>query len=394
MHLARTMAGLEARLTPRGASRWGSVAFFSVWLLFWTLGEVLVAWILLRGGWALLTGEPPGPGREPLAVGPALFAGVFMLAWLAFWTLGGIMAWHEWFRLVWSSDRLVARSDGLELERRVGPFTRRRRLPRDTLLGFFRIGAHTAVHAETTTGTVELTRNGTPAEQAQLIAAFTAELQLPAADSRPPALPAAWREVRAPEGGEVLVKNPAARRTAARVMWLIALPLTWAALTVLREAWLKPSLGAAAAILAAVAGFAVWGAVRLTWAREEWRLEKGRVVRQRRFGQRRREQFTGLVLRLAESTDSDGDHWFKLTALDAAGGSHRLSEEIHDPTGPRQLGRWLAARAGLPFEDLSTPEERARTAAEKAVWEAEQRRILREWLGDWVRSLPGFGRRR
>jgi len=150
--LEHTMAGLEARLTPHGAGRWGGAAFLAVWLLFWTLGEVIVGWILIAGGWALITGEPPGPGREPLAVGPSLFAGVFMLAWLAFWTLGGFMAWHEFFRLVWSSDRLLARTDGLEVVNRVGPFTRRRWLPRDTLRGFFCIAAHQAVQAETSAG--------------------------------------------------------------------------------------------------------------------------------------------------------------------------------------------------------------------------------------------------
>lgn len=384
------MAGLEARLTPRGTARWGGVAFLSLWLCFWTLGEVLVAWILLRGGWALFTGEPPGPGREPLALGPSLFAGVFMLAWLVFWTFGGLMAWHEWFRLVWSGDRLLARSDGLEVFNRIGPFTRRRWLPRDTLRGLFRIEAHGLVQAETGGGVVELTRNGTPAQQARLITALTAELRLPDPALLPPLLPDEWRELRSPEGDAVLVKNPAPRRTAARVMWLIALPLTWAALTLLREAWLKPNLGAAAAILAAVAGFALWGAVRLTWARAEWRLEQNRLIRQKRFGQRRREIFTGTALRLSETTDSDGDPWFKLELRDSGDRAQSLYEIAHDPTTPRQLGRWLATRTGLPFEDQATPEARARTAAEKE----EVARLAREWIGDWVRSLPGLGGKR
>ncbi|MCW5548664.1 MAG: hypothetical protein KIT44_06840 [Opitutaceae bacterium] len=394
MKLEPTLAGLEARLTPHGAGRWGGVAFLSVWLCFWTVGEVLVGWLLLVGGWSLLTGAPPGPGREPLALGPSLFAGVFMLAWLLFWTFGGLMAWHEWFRLVWSGDRLLARSDGLEVVNRIGPFTRRRWLPRDTLRGFFRIEAHHLVQAETAGGVIELTRNGTPAEQTRLIAALTAELRLPDPALLPPLLPDDWREVRSPEGDAVLVKNPAPRRTAARVMWLIALPLTWAALTLLREAWLNPNLGAAAAILAAVAGFALWGAVRLTWARDEWRLEQNRLIRQKRFGQRRRETFAGAALRLTETTDSDGDPWFKLELRDSGDRVQSLHEIAHDPTIPRQLGRWLAARTGLPFEDRCTAGERARAKAEQDALLAEQRRLFREWIGDWVRSLPGLGGKR
>lgn len=62
---------------------------------------------------------------------------------------------------------------------------------------------------------------------------------------------------------------------------------------------------------------------------------------------------------------------------------------MHDPTEPRQLGRWLTARTGLPFADRATAEDRARTEAERA----EAGRLARECLGEWLRSLPGFGRR-
>jgi len=390
--LEQTMAGLEARLKPHGVGRWGGVAFLSVWLCFWLVGEVVVLGILLAGGWALVTGQPFGSGNTPLETGPALFAGVFMLVWVTFWTFGGLMAWHELFRLAWSSDRLLARSDGLEVVNRVGPLTRRRWLLRDTLRSFFRIEGQRILQAETTTGLVELTRNGTPAQQEQLIATFTAELRLPDPSIHPPLLPDTWREVRSPEGDAVVVKNPATSRTAARVMWLVTLPLIWAALTLLHEAWMKPSLGAIAAILAVVAGFALWGAVRLTWGREEWRLEKGRLIRQKRFGQRRREKFSGTALRLSETTDSDGDPWFKLELRDAGGAAPSLHQVTHDPTEPRQLGRWLATRTGLPFEDRTTTEERARAKAEQEAVLAEQRRLVRAWLSDWVRSLPGFGR--
>lgn len=387
------MAGLEARLVSRGARRFGGAAFLLVWLAFWFAGEAFVLWILIAGGWALATGQPMGSGHEPLELAPALFAGIFLMGWLAFWTLGGVMAWHEFFRLLWSCDRLIARSDALEIVRRTGPLTKRLRLPRDTLRGLFRVDSQTAVHAETADGTVELTRNGTPAEQEQLIAAFVAELRLPMADRLPPILPVAWRQVRASEGDEVLVKNPAERRTAARIMWLIALPLTWAALTVLGEAWAKPGLGAVAAILAAVAAFALWGAVRLTWAREEWRLERGQLVRQKRFGSRRREDLKGIALRLSESADSDGDLWFALEVRAESGATHTLVRRMHDATEPRQLGRWLAARTGVPFEDLATPEERARVQAAEAALRAEQLKMIRERFRSWVRSLPGFGRR-
>jgi hypothetical protein len=390
--MERTMEGLEARLKSRGAGRWGGAGFLGVWLAFWTVGEGFVLWILIAGGWALATGRPLGSGNEPLQLAPAVLTGVFLICWLAFWTFGGLMAWHEFFRLLWSADRLVGRSDGLVVARQVGPFTKRRFLPLGTLRGFFRIEAHTSVNANTTDGVVELTRNGTPAEQDKLIAAFVAELRLPGVDL-PPILPSGWREVRAFEGDDVLVKDPAARRTAARVMWLIALPLVWSALTVIGEAREYPGYAVPAALLAAVAGLALWGAGRLTWARDEWRLERGRIARQRRFGSRRREVFSGNSLRLTESTDSDGDRWFRLD-LRGDNRTQRLQHVMNDPTEPRQLGRWLAARTGVPFIDDATPEQRTRTAAEEAARRAEQLRMLREWLKSWVQSLPVFGRRK
>ncbi len=394
LRLERTLAGLEARLVSREAGRFGGATFLLVWLVFWLAGEAFVLGILIAGGWALATGQPMGDGTTPLEVAPALLAGVFLAGWLAFWTLGGVMAWQEFFRLLWSSDRLIARGDGLEIVQRRGPLAKRFRVPRDTLRGLHRIEAPTSVQAETVDGMVELTRNGTPAEQEQLVAAFIAEMRLPLTDRLPPLLPNGWREVRAPEGGDVLVKDPASRRTAARIMWLITLPLIWAALTVLREAWIKPTLGAVAAILTALAAFALWGAVRLSWTREEWRLEPRQLVRQKRFGSNRREGPVGTGLSLSETTDSDGDRWFTLAVQTDGGGTHPLLRRMHDPTEPRQLGRWLTARTKIPFEDYATPEERARLEAEKAALQAEQLKRLREWFHGWVRALTRFGRRR
>jgi hypothetical protein len=385
MKLERTMAGLEARLRPTGAGRFGGAAFLALWLVFWAVGEALALGILLWGGWALLTGQPPGAGRAPLETGPALATGVFLLVWVAFWSLGGWMAGHEFFRLIWSSDRILARGDGIELARRVAVFTARQWLPRDQLRRIYRLAAGPAVLAETAAGPVELTRNGTPAQQAALVAALTAELKLPPPDRLPPELPATWRVVAAPEGGEVLVKNPATRRTQARVAWIIALPLAWIALVVLREAWIQPNLGVVALMLATAAGFAVWGAARLTWTRHEWRLERGRVVQQRRAGGQVRERFTGTALRLTESTDSDGDTNFKLELRDDTGCDRALESSLHDPAEPRRLGEWLAWRAAVVFDDQATPEIKARRDAELAAWRAANSRLIREWFAGFFR---------
>jgi hypothetical protein len=89
MNLERTANGLEARLKITGLSRFVGVAFLALWLCFWAVGEAFPIWFLTVGAWALLTGNPPEPGRQPLSPKWALPVGLFLLFWLAFWTLGG-----------------------------------------------------------------------------------------------------------------------------------------------------------------------------------------------------------------------------------------------------------------------------------------------------------------
>jgi hypothetical protein len=51
------------------------------------------------------------------------------VVWLALWTFGGIAALHEFFRLLWSVDRLAVSSGELAVARKTGFFTRRTHYP-------------------------------------------------------------------------------------------------------------------------------------------------------------------------------------------------------------------------------------------------------------------------
>src|SRR5215831_16294192 len=107
MAVERTIEGFRLTLKSQGAGRYASAAFLAFWLCGWAVGEAFALWMLIRGAWALLTGAPPDAGRAPLAVGPALIAGLFILMWLTLWTVGGIAAMSELLRLLWGEDRLV-----------------------------------------------------------------------------------------------------------------------------------------------------------------------------------------------------------------------------------------------------------------------------------------------
>jgi len=362
----RTFDGLEVTLRPTGGGRFLGAGFLTVWLLFWALGECLVLWLLIMGGWALLTGQPPEPGRAPLAVAPSLFGGGFMILWLAFWTVGGIAAINEWLRLVWSRDRLVVRPDGLDVIWHTGPFRKREHIARPRLRRIHHPPQTPNLLAETDTAPVDLTRHGQPAELIRLAALLAAELRLPAnPENLSPILPTKWREVIVAEGGTAVVADPATRRTQARVAWIVTLPLCAGTTVIISAAVGDTTLWALAAIAAALSAAAVYGSLRLSRGRDEWLLEPGRLVVQRRFGRRLRVRATGLLLELHESRDSDGDSWTELmlvptnAAPDAKPGRFKLVSSLHEGLQVRQLAAWLAARIQLPVTDLTTPQAKA-----------------------------------
>jgi len=392
----RTFQGLEVTLKATGYGRFGGAAFLLVWLAVWVVGEVLVGWILIRGGWSLLTGLPPGEGREMLETAPALGAGVFLLFWLAFWTLGGVLAGRELLRLLAGRDRLVLRPDALMVERGFGLFRARQEISREQVRRFHGRAHGNILFADTIRGGIELTRYGTAAEFDELAAALNADWKL--SPDAPPGgvLPVGWNEMLAPEGDAILVKDPVVRRKQAAVAWFVFLLLAPVAAYILQASIAQLSLLALGAIVAVGAGFAGWGAYQLTYCRDEWVLGTGSMRLQRRSRGRAEPRFEAAALRLREEKDSDGDPWFKLVAVSAAASPALSLREARrhervvmgvagDPTEVRNLGRWLAQRCGLPLQDGTTAEAKAQeTELLRAQLAASGR------LGRWVaRRLGG-----
>ncbi len=271
MKLERTFSGLEARLKSRGRGRFFSAGFLAFWLVGWVIGEAIALWSLGVGAWSLITGRPPEAGRNPLEVAPALAMGLFLLVWLSLWTFGGIAAIYELMRVLWSRDRLVVNPSGFEITRRTGFLLHTRWLARDELRSLYRLDAGSVVMAETESGVVELTRLGTVLEQEELVQAFTAELALPGRAARPVKLPEEWREIPSPEGGTLLLKDPATRRKQAVVAWVVTILVCAVAAVVIRPAFDRGTLVPLAVIPGAVGLAAVWGSLRLSRTRMETR---------------------------------------------------------------------------------------------------------------------------
>jgi hypothetical protein len=122
-------------------------------------------------------------------------------------------------------------------------------------------------------------------------------------------------------------------------------------------------------------------ALWLTTGRDEWRLESGQLRLRRRFGRRVRELFEAHALEICVSSDSDGDEWTQLDALDrqaaqedlsrlslreaswAASKRHKMRRTILrssvESRAVRSLAHWLAERTQVPLRDLTTREAHA-----------------------------------
>ncbi len=358
-------------MRPTGYGRFVSAAFLSVWLTGWALGETFVLGILGLGAWSLLTGQPPGTGRAPLHWEAALPTGLFLLLWLALWTLGGWAAGRELLRIIFGRDAIRAGADALEVEKSYGLFRSRRQVARDAIRGFHYKANRAALCVETTQGVIELTRLGTPGNRAELLEALTTHFHLPAHPAASGVLPKNWCEINSLERDPVLVKNPVTRRKQALTMWVVFALIASVALYVLARAAPQPKLWALAVILTAFMLLSAWGAVWLSLGRIEWRLENGRVIRQRRFGSNRTTQFEAVGLELVEDNSGDGGPSYLLVAVAAnapartyrsyVGKQRRIiHSQSDDATEPRNFGLWLQQRCQLTFTDLTTTEARQR----------------------------------
>lgn len=396
MALQRTFQGLETELRSRGGGRFGSAAFLTLWLLFWVVGEAFALGILGRGAWALVTGQPPGAGHAPLEVAPALATGLFLIFWTAFWTLGGVLAGHEWLRLLFGRDRLIARSDGLEIVRSYGLFRSRQRIATSDLVRFYLpYPARSGLAVETERGVETLTRFGEPAELEEIARAFNAEFMLDTAPRATGTLPRGWRLLSAPEGHDILVTDPVNRRRLGIALWIIFAPLALVSTYLILAATSQPTLTAFAVIGSAFAALAGWGAWRVSTQRDEWVPSSRGIALNRRRHNRANRVFTGDALEVREDRDSDGDASFSLLAVQTISREQATLQHARkferaiasctgDPSEMLAFGRWLAHHTQLPLTDRTT------AAAKAADFEQLRGKLAATGrFGQWAANVLG-----
>src|SRR5262249_31682304 len=200
-------------------------------------------------------------------------------------------------------DRFLVNYEGLEVEQSFGLFRLVRRFPRKQIRRFYRTTPFAPLSVETTGGTTAvLTRFGTAVERAELEEALNAEFQVEPEPASIGAIPEGWCEALSPEKDSVLVKDPAIRSKQARAAWIVFACLSLIPLYLIAANRNRPDLLGGIIFSVAITSAAGWAAIWLSLGRKEWRLQQGRLVLQRRFGQNRTEQFEAVSLELIEDS--------------------------------------------------------------------------------------------
>lgn len=361
-------------LKPSGRGRFFEVPFLAVWLAGWAVGEsvaltvlgAIVADVIARAfGVTLSFSSRLAPD------GSAPFFLLFLLVWLTMWTFGGVAAGTHFLRALAGRDVISASQDGLEIERRVGRFRRRRTIAHGDIRRVRMNLQGDALVVDTATGTVDITNYGTREDRAAILDSLKKQLVLPdeahakRLDAETP--PPEW-EVEV-EGMETRIFTPTrrTRRIVAAILWgLAAMVLITGVLAALR---VNPDLleiepvrkgkginfisgattGGQRAAGAVALLFAVW-ATWLTWGRSEWVVGYGRMTWRRKFGSWRRERaFENATLDIERTSDSDGDARFTLRVRTATA-RRQITSTLHESADLVRLAEWLSARTRFPID--------------------------------------------
>jgi hypothetical protein len=390
------MEPLQLRFRPSGAGRWLEGAFLTVWLLAWAAAELIALALLAGGIRAWLLGRPlPGHSASPLVVVPVA---AFLLVWLVLWTAGGWSALQQWLLCFWAEDRLTLTLNELHSCRRLGPWQRSRTLPRGAILSVEQerrgSGGSGALIVRLAERELELTRLGTPEQRQRAADLLQQALGSDDLERHPPPpiepmLPAGWECEQRSFDSALLVPAGRLRRRQALAATLLALLLNTGLVLLLRQLRTRQDLLPLVLVLAVIAATASWGALKLALGRQEWRLDGGQLVAQRRFAGRVTVLYEARALELRQA--SDGDLWYGLHATDLSpvggrrlppGGPEPLCRSLRDASEPRALGFWLSRRCHIAFNaDLPSPAE------EEARRQQELDRLRQQ-----LRRSGGFGR--
>lgn len=359
--------GWSVTLRPEGVARFFVVAFLSLWLCGWIVGEGFAGLTLLSGLRDLLAPrlEIPGlrhmSGRMPANPWPVL---AFLAVWLVFWTMGGLFAFWTVLRMWVGHDVVAWDHDGVRVRECVGPFGRARALAwGEASLIAVQARGRIVVHARR--GLWPVTGGGSADDRRVLGEWLTSAWR----DSRGAEseagtavreAPHGWVVTRGDDGRERLERDRRGARPGAVLFGLFAVAIGGFGFAV---AWNGRGDGAGIVIAATICALLAFAFAALaSWlatGSETLQAGEGRLVRERRWmGRSWRRELTTPTLRMVRERDSDGDDRWTLVASDSGPGSPvTLASELHAPGSARALGLWLASRLGVTLEMPESPED-------------------------------------
>ena len=223
-----------------------------------------------------------------------------MVFWLACWTAAGMLMIIPIVRDMAGEDTITVRPSGVELERRLGPIRRTRRLDRTRIRRVRLRHPDTAVMIDTDAHPEVVTTYGTPEERDGLIEWLRERLSLPDDE--------------------------------AHVDPVAALP-----------GWIVTIDGSTARLIRNTP------AVLIGW-HLEWRVRPGELAVHRRFLSRESDQSFTQARLVVESHLDEGKSstHYTLKVIDASKQAS-IAHDSSDHTGIVELGRWLSERTGFPL---------------------------------------------
>jgi len=288
-----------------------------------------------------------------------------LLLLYSIWVISaGIMA-IIW--MTWAEDQLALDQEALWLLQKRGPLVSSLTIPRKNIRSLFIKPANSMIMIALKSNLIPLTCFGTHAEQNQAVVQLCKALALPdnSASVLHECLPSSWHETDGPNGERLVIQNPKTRRREALILAILT-TMVWLGLILLcRERQSELNLMAVELGLLLLGSWMVRVTIWMFWGRDEWRIEHGKLIHQRRFASTVTELAEARALKLSKiSFQFPGEdehisyHLKAVNLVELSFRSFRISpqkstliESSLDLGELRHLAQWLSQQAAIPLHD-------------------------------------------
>ena len=352
-------SALTFKFSPRGT--WSEKAIPAVLTGLLYVGSGVLPWFLwgpeMMG---YLAKADYALQKAPVIAIAALYLLCFILAIRA-----GVRAI---IRITWAEDQLTLNQEELWLLQKRGPLVSGITISRKNIRSLFIYPDNSRLMAVFKSNLVPLTGFGTPAEKKQAAHQLCKALALPnnGASALQTFLPSSWYETAGPDGERLVIENPITRRDVAWILAILTAMVWFGFMLLCRERQGEPNLMAVELGLIVVG---TWMVRETNWmfrGRDEWRIEPGKLIHQRRFASTLTKLAEARALKLSRSSfpGEPGEGPIIVYNLKAVNlvdlplegfrikpKKSTLIQSSKDLDESRHLAQWLSQQAAIPFHD-------------------------------------------